>query len=82
MSDEVYTKVFDLQDKVARINRIPKPKPKVEKPVKIENGSATDKSNDKDTSSGETTSQKDQNAGESDYSTTDKNDESDDHDEL
>ncbi|CAA2991807.1 heat shock 70 kDa 17 [Olea europaea subsp. europaea] len=74
-SDEVYTKV-------ARINRIPKPKPKVEKPVKTENESAADKSNDKDTFSGETTSQKDQNARESDYSATDKNDESDDHDEL
>ncbi|CAA3015893.1 heat shock 70 kDa 17 [Olea europaea subsp. europaea] len=80
--DEVYTKVFDLQDKVARINRIPKLKPKVEKPIKIENERAADKSNDKDTSSGETTSQKDQNAGESDYSAIDKNDESNDHDEL
>ncbi|CAA2982153.1 heat shock 70 kDa 17 [Olea europaea subsp. europaea] len=79
-SDEVYTKVFDLQDKVARINRIPKPKPKVEKPVKTENESAADQSNDKDTFSGETTSQKVQNAGELDYSVTDNNDESDDHD--
>lgn len=35
-SDEVYRKVFDLQDKVAGVNKIPKPKPKVEKPVKNE----------------------------------------------
>ncbi|CAA2985426.1 heat shock 70 kDa 17 [Olea europaea subsp. europaea] len=53
-SNEVYTKVFDLQDKVARINRISKPKPKVEKLVKTENESAADNSNDKDTFSRET----------------------------
>ncbi|CAN1752647.1 Heat shock 70 kDa protein 17, partial [Linum perenne] len=35
-SEEVYTKVFKLQDKVTSINRIPKPKPKVEKPKKNE----------------------------------------------
>lgn len=35
-SDQVYDKVFDLQDKVAIINKIPKPKPKVEKTVKNE----------------------------------------------
>ncbi|XP_010047919.2 heat shock 70 kDa protein 17 [Eucalyptus grandis] len=32
-SEEVYMKVFTLQDKVAIINRIPKPKPKIEKPA-------------------------------------------------
>ncbi|KAL8126893.1 heat shock 70 kDa protein 17-like [Apium graveolens] len=44
-SEELYGKVFDLQDKVASINRIPKPKPKVEKAVKNEtegNGEKTD----------------------------------------
>ncbi|CAL1385877.1 unnamed protein product [Linum trigynum] len=35
-SEEVYTKVFKLQDKVTSINKIPKPKPKVEKPKKNE----------------------------------------------
>ncbi|KAL2458282.1 Heat shock 70 kDa protein 17 [Forsythia ovata] len=82
-SEEVYTKVFDLQDKVASVNRIPKPKPKVEKPIKTETESSGDKANDTDTSSGETTSQKDQNIGESDNSATDKiDDESNFHDEL
>nr|GEV81823.1 heat shock 70 kDa protein 17 [Tanacetum cinerariifolium] len=33
-SQEVISKLLDLQDKVASTNRIPKPKPKVEKPVK------------------------------------------------
>uniref|UniRef100_A0A1J3JQR3 Heat shock 70 kDa protein 17 n=1 Tax=Noccaea caerulescens TaxID=107243 RepID=A0A1J3JQR3_NOCCA len=33
-SDEVYAKVFALQDKVTKVNRIPKPKPKVEKATK------------------------------------------------
>ncbi|KAG9442695.1 hypothetical protein H6P81_018549 [Aristolochia fimbriata] len=35
-SDEVYGKVVDLQEKVASVNRIPKPKPKIEKPKKEE----------------------------------------------
>ncbi|KAJ8747809.1 hypothetical protein K2173_006989 [Erythroxylum novogranatense] len=35
-SEEVYLKLFDLQDKVASVNKIPKPKPKVEKPKKVE----------------------------------------------
>ncbi|XP_022893323.1 heat shock 70 kDa protein 17 [Olea europaea var. sylvestris] len=80
-SEEVYTKVFDLQDKVAKINRIPKPKPKVEKPVKTEDETAADKSDDTGASSGQTT-QKDQKAGEAENSATDKTDESDVHDEL
>ncbi|XP_056864478.1 heat shock 70 kDa protein 17 isoform X2 [Raphanus sativus] len=36
-SDEVYAKVFTLQDKVTKVNRIPKPKPKIEKATKKEN---------------------------------------------
>ncbi|WZZ75440.1 hypothetical protein YC2023_086810 [Brassica napus] len=36
-SDEVYAKVFTMQDKVTKVNRIPKPKPKIEKPTKKEN---------------------------------------------
>ncbi|KAF3445091.1 hypothetical protein FNV43_RR14784 [Rhamnella rubrinervis] len=35
-SEEVYDEVFNLQDKVAFIDRIPKPKPKIEKPTKNE----------------------------------------------
>uniref|UniRef100_A0A7N0T8T2 Heat shock 70 kDa protein 17 n=1 Tax=Kalanchoe fedtschenkoi TaxID=63787 RepID=A0A7N0T8T2_KALFE len=31
-SEEVYEKILDLQDKVASVNKIPKPKPKIEKP--------------------------------------------------
>lgn len=33
-SEEVYDKVLDLKDKVVSVNRIPKPKPKIEKPPK------------------------------------------------
>ncbi|XP_030516337.1 heat shock 70 kDa protein 17 [Rhodamnia argentea] len=32
-SEEVYRKVFGLQDKVSIVDRIPKPKPKIEKPA-------------------------------------------------
>ncbi|XP_013608153.1 PREDICTED: heat shock 70 kDa protein 17 [Brassica oleracea var. oleracea] len=38
-SDEVYAKVFTLQDKVTKVSRIPKPKPKIEKATKKENTS-------------------------------------------
>lgn len=59
-SEEVYEKVFDLQDKVASINRIPKPKPKVEKPVKNEtesSGEADANTTSSDSSSQEATSE-------------------------
>ncbi|ERN07661.1 heat shock 70 kDa protein 17 [Amborella trichopoda] len=39
-SEEVYEKVSKLQDKVAAVNRIPKPKPKIDKPPKKETGRA------------------------------------------
>ncbi|KAJ8532039.1 hypothetical protein K7X08_011962 [Anisodus acutangulus] len=42
-SEEVYVKVFDLQDKVNKVNKIPKPKPKIEKPVKNETESSKEK---------------------------------------
>ncbi|XP_074558415.1 heat shock 70 kDa protein 17-like [Curcuma longa] len=35
-SEEVNRKVYKLQDKIASVNRIPKPKPKIEKPTKEE----------------------------------------------
>ncbi|KAL1194655.1 Heat shock 70 kDa protein 17 [Cardamine amara subsp. amara] len=41
-SDEVYAKVFTLQDKVTKVNKIPKPKPKIEKPTKTENTTKED----------------------------------------
>ncbi|CAH2078857.1 unnamed protein product [Thlaspi arvense] len=41
-SDEVYAKVFTLQDKVTKVNRIPKPKPKIEKATKKENTTKED----------------------------------------
>ncbi|KAK1304589.1 Heat shock 70 kDa protein 17 [Acorus calamus] len=47
-SEEIYDKVFQLQDKVSTINRIPKPKPKIEKPPKEEpksGGESKDPSN-------------------------------------
>lgn len=71
-SDEVYEKIFKFQEKVASINRIPKPKPKIEKPTKNEttnNGaSSEEKANASDSSSEETpSSQDDQSAaGDSD----------------
>ncbi|KAL0319998.1 UNVERIFIED_CONTAM: Heat shock protein 17 [Sesamum radiatum] len=78
-SSEVYGKVLDLQDKVASVNRIPKPKPKVEKPDKVETESVGDKA---DSTSGETPS-KDQTTSSSDNVADEKaNAESQGHDEL
>ncbi|KAL6334571.1 hypothetical protein AAG906_018910 [Vitis piasezkii] len=70
-SDEVYEKIFKFQEKVASINRIPKPKPKIEKPTKNEttnNGaSSEEKANASDSSSETPSSQDDQSAaGDSD----------------
>ncbi|KAG8364527.1 hypothetical protein BUALT_Bualt18G0006400 [Buddleja alternifolia] len=82
-SDEVYEKVLDLQDKVASVNKIPKPKPKVEKPAKVETESVGDKENAKDSASEETTSSKDNTTGDSEKAANDKADaESKAHDEL
>ncbi|XP_057958606.1 heat shock 70 kDa protein 17 [Malania oleifera] len=61
-SDEVYGKVFDLQNKVASINRIPKPKPKVEKPVKNQTESSEENANASNTTSGENSDQNEQHA--------------------
>uniref|UniRef100_A0A5B6YR11 Heat shock 70 kDa protein 17 n=1 Tax=Davidia involucrata TaxID=16924 RepID=A0A5B6YR11_DAVIN len=72
-SDEVYGKVFDLQDKVTTINRIPKPKPKVEKPIKNETENGGAKVNTSNTSSEETTSENGQ-TGDSDGLSGDKAD--------
>ncbi|XP_034695660.1 heat shock 70 kDa protein 17-like [Vitis riparia] len=90
-SDEVYEKIFKFQEKVASINRIPKPKPKIEKPTKNEttnNGaSSEEKANASDSSSEETpSSQDDQSAaGDSDGKPNEEAEaeaEADVHDEL
>ncbi|KAL8506878.1 hypothetical protein ACS0TY_017683 [Phlomoides rotata] len=76
-SDEVYDKVLDLQHEVASVNRIPKPKPKVEKPAKVETESAGDKANTSDPASG------DKPSSDSDNVANDKSGaESNTHDEL
>ncbi|XP_015880901.3 heat shock 70 kDa protein 17 [Ziziphus jujuba] len=60
-SEEVYIKVFDLQDKVASINRIPKPKPEIEKPTKNETDTG-EKEKNSSTTSGDSSSQSDESA--------------------
>ncbi|KAA8526150.1 hypothetical protein F0562_007750 [Nyssa sinensis] len=73
-SEEVYGKLFDLQDKVASINKIPKPKP-----IKNETESSGDKANTSNTTSEDTTSEN----GQTDGSTSDEADsEPEAHDEL
>ncbi|KAK2442542.1 heat shock protein 70 (Hsp 70) family protein [Trifolium repens] len=82
-SEEVYSKVFDLQNKVASINRIPKPKPKIQKPVKNgteSNEKSTDNSN---STSNDSSSQSDQSANHSEGQSEEKVDEQPEtHDEL
>lgn len=72
-SQEVISKLLDLQDKVASTNRIPKPKPKVEKPtVKNETENPTDEPKTSGSSKDDSTdSKKDE-----------TNEESTEHDEL
>lgn len=79
-SEEVYGKVLDLQDEVASINRIPKPKPKIEKPVK--NDTASSSSSEEETNN--TSSSQDGKTSEtSDSSTPEEADsEPEAHDEL
>ncbi|XP_065026045.1 heat shock 70 kDa protein 17-like [Musa acuminata AAA Group] len=54
-SEEVYQKVAKLQDKVASVNRIPKPKPKIEKPPKEEPVSQENSTGTSNNTSGEPT---------------------------
>ncbi|XP_076906177.1 heat shock 70 kDa protein 17-like [Bidens hawaiensis] len=64
-SQEVINKLLDLQDKVASTNRIPKPKPKIEKPtVKNETESPTDESKGESTD-GKNDSKQEETVGES-----------------
>ncbi|KAJ6864120.1 hypothetical protein NC651_034836 [Populus alba x Populus x berolinensis] len=53
-SEEIYSKVLNLQDKVASVNRIPKPKPKIEKPKKNKTETSGDNTYSADSTSGET----------------------------
>ncbi|XP_021768679.1 heat shock 70 kDa protein 17-like [Chenopodium quinoa] len=82
-SEEVYNKLADLQAEVTRVNRIPKPRPKVEKPVK--NDTNTEKA-EKDSNSTSGTSEESSTKEDpetSDGSATDNADpESGSHDEL
>ncbi|XP_010274751.1 PREDICTED: heat shock 70 kDa protein 17-like [Nelumbo nucifera] len=82
-SEEVYDKVIDLQDKVASINKIPKPKPKVEKPLKNEADSKEKNTSTSNSTSEETSSQTDQSTGDTAQSSNDKvESETEAHDEL
>ncbi|KAJ4976597.1 hypothetical protein NE237_001703 [Protea cynaroides] len=72
-SEEVYQKVFDLQDKIASINKIPKPKPKIEKPSKTETDSGGQETESTSSStSEETSSQTDQPEGDPAGSSSDE----------
>ncbi|MCL7024716.1 hypothetical protein MKW94_022437 [Papaver nudicaule] len=76
-SEDVYDKVFSLRDKVATLNKIPKPKPKIEKPLKNETESKNEKAKPENSASEENSSK--------DESTTSSNGndpESEAHDEL
>ncbi|KAK8517049.1 hypothetical protein V6N13_092326 [Hibiscus sabdariffa] len=83
-SEEVYEKVLNLQDKAASIKRIPKPKPKVEKPAKNETETKSENTTSSDSAPEKDTSENDKPAGNSDSSTNEKvNGESEAaHDEL
>ncbi|GFS31485.1 heat shock protein 70 (Hsp 70) family protein [Actinidia rufa] len=83
-SEEVEERVLDLKDTVASVNRIPKPKPKFEKPVKNESESGGNNTNASGSSSEEmSTSQDSKTKGTGDSSTHDKADsETEDHNEL
>ncbi|OVA00127.1 Heat shock protein 70 family [Macleaya cordata] len=65
-SEDVYEKVFRLKDKVASVNRIPKPKPKVEKPPKNETESGEEKAKTEKSTSEENSSQGDPTASSND----------------
>lgn len=82
-SEDVYLKLFDVQEKVDRVNKIPKPKQKVEKPAannKTEGTKAENTTDSTPKSSKESSSDKGE-TGNSDGSADDKA-ESETHDEL
>lgn len=79
-SEEVFEKVFDLQDKVATVNKIPKPKPKVEKPKKNETEASGETSNGSNSTSQD--GQRDESTVDSSGSAEEVNTETEAHDEL
>ncbi|KAE8723678.1 Heat shock 70 kDa protein 17 [Hibiscus syriacus] len=82
-SEEVYEKVFNLQDKADSFKRIPKPKPKVEKPPKNDTENKSENTTSSDSTLEKDTSENDKPAGDSDGSTDEEVDgESEPHDEL
>jgi len=87
-SEEVVDKILDLQDKVASINRIPKPKPKIEKkPTKEEEPANKEKTASSESASSETEStgtSQESNATEGDQSASPETSDSEpqSHDEL
>lgn len=83
-SEEVYDKLADLQAEVTRINRIPKPRPKVEKPVKNDTDSEKAENVSNSTSgTGEESSTNKEASDNSDGSATDNADpDAESHDEL
>ncbi|XP_039020085.1 heat shock 70 kDa protein 17-like [Hibiscus syriacus] len=82
-SEEVYEKVFNLQDKADSVKRIPKPKPKVEKPPKNDTETKSENTTSSDSTPEKDTSENDKPAGDSDGSTDEEVDgESEPHDEL
>ncbi|KAI3990935.1 hypothetical protein MKX01_026119 [Papaver californicum] len=76
-SEDVYDKVFSLREKVATLNKIPKPKPKIEKPVKNETESKNEKANTENSASEENSSK-----DESTASSNGNDPESEVHEEL
>lgn len=83
-SEEIYNRVSELQDKISSVNRIPKPKPKVEKAPKEEEAITKENStNASHSASDENSAQKDQSAEESSSSPASNVDaEPELHDEL
>ncbi|KAL6911360.1 hypothetical protein ACP4OV_000165 [Aristida adscensionis] len=82
-SDEVYEKVLDLQDKVSSVNRIPKPKPKVEKKPPKEEEATKEKSASSESASSETESTESHAPEEDQSASANTNDsEPESHDEL
>ncbi|KAJ3692439.1 hypothetical protein LUZ60_012789 [Juncus effusus] len=80
-SGDVFDKITKLQEKVASVNRIPKPKPKVEKATKEEKAN---KENDNKTDSNDKSNENETKEEKSDNSSNTKSDDSQSktHDEL
>ncbi|PKA55138.1 Heat shock 70 kDa protein 17 [Apostasia shenzhenica] len=81
-SEEVYQKVSRLQEKVSRVNRIPKPKPKIEGPPKQES-TGKDDTDSSNSTRGESTTQTDNRSTEESCSSPiNEQQKSEPHDEL